>query len=103
VEIDHLGHHRRGPGGDLDHVGGDTCDVGAEWLAVPDGVGDLRAAHQCLGGNAGNVDAGAADHADLDQGHLLAGLCLIHGKRLAGFAAAEDNDAITFRFGHVRP
>ena len=78
-----------------------TGDVGAERLAVPDGVGDLRAAHQCLGGDAGDVDAGAADHADLDQSYLLAGLRLIHGKRLAGFAAAEDNDVIAFRFGHV--
>ena len=53
------------------------------WLQQPGTV------HKGLGGDAGHVDAGAADHATLHHGNALPGRRQVHGERLAGLAATH--------------
>ena len=101
VDLDHAGHDLRGARGHAAHVDGRCLGQHDPELAcAPGQVRDLGAADQRLGRDAGDVDAGAADHAGLDDGDALAGLGLVHRQRLAGLAAAQDQDVVVFDRDH---
>ena len=53
---------------------------------------DVRGLEQLLGGDAADVEAGTADPALLDQGHVEPGAGAVKRSRVAAGTAADDDD-----------
>ncbi|OIQ90040.1 hypothetical protein GALL_280870 [mine drainage metagenome] len=71
---------------------GGGLDAGVE-RTVAAQMGDVRGTDHDLGRHAADVDAGAADHAALDQRDLGAAAGRLDGRRHGRPAAADDGDA----------
>ena len=80
-------------GDDLGEVHLDPGDLHADVLAlILDVLHQLGAVEQALGGDAADIQAGAAQMLFFDQGDLSAQLGRPDGGYVAAGAAADDND-----------
>ncbi len=95
------GHDLGGPESHARHVADGGARLDAEGSAVPHKIGDLCASYQSLGRDAGDVDAGATDHADFNERDLSPRFRLVHRQRLAGLAAAQHSMSLVFQCGHA--
>src|SRR5262249_45430783 len=100
VELDFMADHvalaaRRGF-----HVDDDGAGHDAELLAVSRKLRHPRAPDLGLAGHAGDVGAGAADPAALDQRGAPARPRQMPGDQLASLAAPEHQNIVMFNFGH---
>jgi len=85
------------------HVGHDGASHDAKPLAVTREMRHPRAPDLGLARHAGDVGAGAADPAALDEGGSPAGLRQMPGDQLAPLSASEHQDVEVFEFGHEFP
>src|SRR5215469_879299 len=85
----------------LRHVGRDVAGHRPELRAMARQMPDLRAPNFVLGGQTGDVGAGAADPLTLDHRGSPPRLRQVPRQQLAALSAAEDEDVELFPLSHA--